>query len=129
MKKLRDSIMTFLRSPEGNGWIGILLFSAALAFVAAYGFYQVSVKSFVANKTDEKATAMQLVDAFVSNYSNLRHQLDATGAPVPATFRARSIETFNRARDDEGALRLRWIGREGKAIATPPSDPEMARII
>jgi len=28
MKKLRDAIMTFLRSPEGNGWIGILLFSA-----------------------------------------------------------------------------------------------------
>jgi hypothetical protein len=64
MKQFRDAIMAFLRSSEGNGWIGILLFSAALAFVAAYGFYQVSVRSFVANKTDEKTTAMQLVDAF-----------------------------------------------------------------
>ena len=129
MKKLRDAVMAFLYSPEGNGWMGILLFSAALAFVAAYGFYQVSVRSFVANKTDEKATAMRLVDAFVTNYSNLRHDLGGANAPVPATFRAHSIEMFNKSRDDEGALRLRWIGRQGKAIATPPADPEMARMI
>jgi signal transduction histidine kinase len=129
MKKLRDAIMAFLCSPEGNGWIGILLFSAALAFVAAYGFYQVSVRSFVANKSDEKTTAMQLVDAFVTDYSDLRKQMDAGAAPVPSTFRAHSIEMFNRSRSDENALRLRWIGREGKSIATPPTDPEMARII
>jgi signal transduction histidine kinase len=121
--------MAFLRSPEGNGWIGILLFSAALAFVAAYGFYQVSVRSFVANKSDEKATAMQLVDAFVTNYSDIRRQMgDGTG-PVPATFRAHSIEMFNKLRGDGDVLRLGWIGRGGKAVATPPADPEMARII
>jgi signal transduction histidine kinase len=129
MKKLRDAVVAFLHSPEGNGWIGILLFSAALAFVAAYGFYQISVRSFVANKTDEKATAMQLVDAFVTNYSNLRRELGAANVPVPATFRAHSIELFNKSRDDENVLRLRAIGREGKAIATPPTDPDMARII
>jgi signal transduction histidine kinase len=127
--KPRAAVMSFLHSPEGNGWIGILLFSAALAFVAAYGFYQVSVRSFVANKSDEKATAMELVDAFVRNYSNVRHEFGADSAPVPSTFRARSIELFNKARDDEGALRLRWIGRAGMAIATPPSDSELARII
>jgi len=128
MKELRNAIMAFLRSPEGNGWIGILLFSTALAFVAAYGFYQVSLKSFIANKTDEKATAMQLVDAFVTNYSDVRHQM-AGNAPVPATFRARSITLFNQSRNDDSALRLRLIGRAGKAIATPPADPDMARII
>ena len=129
MRKLRNAMMAFLRSPEGNGWIGILLFSAALAFVAAYGFYQVSVRSFVANKTDEKTTAMQLVDAFVTNYSDLRRQIGAGTAPVPSTFRARSIELFNQSRGGAGELRLRWIGRDGKAIATGPSDPEMTRII
>jgi signal transduction histidine kinase len=129
MKELRDAVMTFIRSPEGNGWIGILLFSAALAFVAAYGFYQVSVQSFVANKSDEKTTAMQLVDAFVTNYSELRKQMGAGDAPVPSTFRAHSIDMFNRSRSDEDVLRLRWIGREGKSIAVPPSDTEMARII
>jgi signal transduction histidine kinase len=129
MRKLRSAIMAFFRSPEGNGWIGILLFSAALAFVAAYGFYQVSVRSFVANKTDEKTTAIQLVDAFVSNYSKVRDQMGANSAPVPSTFRARSIDLFNQSRTDQSALRLRWIGRDGKSIATPPSDPEMAHII
>jgi signal transduction histidine kinase len=129
MKDLRNAITAFLRSPEGNGWIGILLFSAALSFVAAYGFYQVSVRSFVANKSDEKTTAMQLVDAFVTNYSNVRHQMGAGAAPVPATFRARSIELFNQSRGGKSVLRLRWIGREGKAIATGPADPAMAHII
>jgi signal transduction histidine kinase len=129
MKELRNAVLAFLRSPEGNGWIGILLFSAVLAFIAAYGFYQVSVRSFIANKTDEKATAMQLVDAFVTNYSNVRHQLGAGAAPVPATFRAHSIELFNQSRSAENVLRLRLIGREGKAIVTQPADHEMARII
>jgi signal transduction histidine kinase len=121
--------MAFLRSSEGNGWIGILLFSAALAFVSAYGFYQVSVQSFVANKSDEKTTAMQLVDAFVTNYSDLRRQLNGGAAPVPATFRAHSIERFNKSRSGEKVLRLQWIGREARSIATPPTDAEMARII
>ena len=129
MKKLSNAITVFFRSPEGNGCIGILLFSVALAFVAAYGFYQVSVRSFVANKIDETTTAMQLVDAFVTNYSDVRHELGTNSAPVPSTFRARSIGLFNRSRGDAAALRLRWIGRENKAIATPPSDPEMAQII
>ena len=127
--QFRAAIMAFFRSPEGNGWIGILLFSAALSFVAAYGFYQVSVRAFVANKSDETTTAMQLVDAFVSNYSNVRQQLGKSEAPVPATFRAHSIAMFNKTRDQQSTLRLRWIGRGGKAIATPPSDPAMAHTI
>ncbi len=129
MKELRNAVMAFLRSPEGNGWIGILLFSAALAFVAAYGFYQVSFRSFIANKTDETSTAMQLVDAFVTNYSDVRHQLGARDAPVPASFRAHAIERFNGSRSGEDVLRLNMLGREGKSIVTSPSDPQMARII
>jgi signal transduction histidine kinase len=72
---------------------------------------------------------MQLVDAFVNNYSRLRHDLGAETAPVPATFRARSIERFNTERGANSALRVRWIGRTDRAIATPPADPEMARTI
>jgi signal transduction histidine kinase len=121
--------MSFLRSPEGNGWIGILLFSAALSFVAAYGFYQTSVSSFVANKTEEKTTAIRLVDAFLSTYSDIRQQLDGNNAPVPETFRAHSLELFNKARSTPGTLRLRWIGREGHSIATPPIDPAMGSAI
>jgi len=129
MSKLRGAMSAFLHSPEGNGWIGILLFSAALSFVAAYGFYQVSVRSFVANKTDEKATAEQLVDSFVTTYSTIRGQDGMAAAPVPSTFRAHAIDQFNKHRDSENALRLSFIGREGKAITTPPTDANMAEII
>ena len=123
------ALMAFLRSREGYGWIAILAFAAALSGVAAYGYYHASLTSFVANKTDEKATALQLVDSFVTNYSNLRRELKADAAPVPATFRAHSIELFNQTRGADNALRLHWIGRAGRAIATQPGDPDMAATI
>jgi signal transduction histidine kinase len=126
MSRYRAAMTAFLQSREGFGWIAILVFAATLSAVVACGFYQSSLQSFVANKTDEKATALQLVDAFVSNYSDVRHDLDAAHAPVPATFRAHSIELFNRMRGATNVLRLRWIGREGRAIATPPADRQMA---
>jgi signal transduction histidine kinase len=123
------AVFAFLRSREGNGWIGILLFAAALAFATAFGFYQASLKSFVASKIDEEGTAIQLVDAFVTNYSNVRQELGSDGAPVPATFRAHAIELFNQARGAESTLRLRMVGREGQSIATPPTDPAMAQAV
>jgi signal transduction histidine kinase len=129
MKRFRSALMAFFHSPEGNGWIGILLFSAALAFVAAYAFYQVSVRSYVANKSDEKATAEQLVDAFVTTYSHSLGQNAGNSAPVPATFRAHAIERFNNSRGDKNSLHLSFVGREGKSIVTPPSDPDMARVV
>jgi len=121
--------MAFLRSREGAGLIGIVVFAAVLAVVGGYGFYQASLRAFIENKTEEKATALQLVDAFVSNYSNLRKELDADRAPVPATFRAHSIAIFDRARGAENAMRIKWIGRAGRSVATPPSDPNMAAVI
>src|SRR5690349_12102761 len=97
----------FLRLREGSGFVVILLIAAVAALAAAGGFYRASLASFVANKADEKATALQLVDAFVSNYSNLRGRFAATTAPVPATFRAHSIELFNQARGAQKVLRIR----------------------
>jgi signal transduction histidine kinase len=125
----RATILAFFRSREGNGWIAIVLFAATLSITATYAFYQASLRSFIDNKTDEQATAMRLVDAFVSNYSSVRREFGADRAPVPATFRAHSIETFNRALGADSVLRLRWIGRAGRAIVTPPADPAMAEII
>src|ERR1700722_9480334 len=125
----RAAIFAFLQSREGIGWIGIVMFAASLSVVVAYGFYDASLRSFVANKTEEKGTALQLVDAFVSNYSNVRRELQAANAPVPATFRAHSIELFNQMRGASNVLRLRWIGRDGRSIATPPTDPQMAATI
>ena len=124
------TIRRFLGSREGTGWLVIVAFAAALAAAAAGGFYSASLQSFVADKTDEKATALGLVDAFVTNYSDMRKALGASSAPVPATFRAHSIEFFNNAHGDVGsALRVQWIGRAGRSIATPPSDQAMATMI
>jgi signal transduction histidine kinase len=117
----------FLRSREGTVWIMIVAFAAALAVAVAFGFYNASLHSFVANKTDEKATALGLVDAFVTDYSTVRHDFGGN-APVPATFRAHSIELFNNARASAG-MRVRWIGRTGRSIATPPADSKMAATI
>jgi signal transduction histidine kinase len=120
----------FLSSREGASWLIIVAFATVLAVVAGCGFYRASLQSFVANKTDEKATALGLVDAFVTNYSDLRKALGATSAPVPATFRAHSIEFFNTAQGNVGStLRVRWIGRARRSVATPPSDAAMAATI
>jgi hypothetical protein len=73
--------LAFLESREGFGWIAILTFATILACIAGYGFYQVSLDAYVANKTDEKGPALELVDAFVSNYSNLR--MDSASTPLP----------------------------------------------
>ena len=89
----RTAAIAFLESREGFGWIVIATFAAVMAIVAGCGFYEVSLGTYVDNKTDEKGTALELVDAFVSNYSNLRREFGNDGAPVPATFRAHSIGT------------------------------------
>jgi PAS domain S-box-containing protein len=125
----RFDVKRFFRSRTGSGFIKFLLLCALLSAGVSYGFYRLSVWSFTANKSEEKITALQLVDAFVANYSNLRSELRADWAPVPATFRAHSIETFNKARDADNLLRLRWVGRPGRFINTPPTDAEMAEAI
>jgi signal transduction histidine kinase len=48
---------------------------------------------------------------------------------VPATYRAHAIERFNRLRKDDDALRLVWVGRPDRFIATPPSDSALAEAI
>src|SRR5947207_2873358 len=125
----RAAAIAFLESREGFGWIVIVTFATILAVIAGCGFYKVSLDAYVASKNDEKGTALELVDAFVSNYSNLRMQFGVDTAPVPATFRAHSIELFNQKRGAADALRVRWIGRAGRAIATPPADAAMAATI
>ena len=125
----RAAAIAFLESREGFGWIVILTFATILAVIAGCGFYKVSLDAYVSSKNDEKGTALELVDAFVSNYSNLRLQLGADTAPVPATFRAHSIELFNKTHGAANALRLHWIGRAGRSIATPPADAKMAATI
>ena len=118
----------FIRSKSGALLLLFLVLSAGISAAVATYFYNVSLKTFVAQKADEKATALELVSAFVTTYSSIRSQL-GQNAPVPATFRAHSIENFNKKLGSDSPFKLRWVGRQGRHIATPPVDTDMARAI
>jgi hypothetical protein len=118
----------FTRSKSGALLLLFLVLSAGISAAVATYFYNVSLKTFVAQKADEKATALELVSAFVTTYSSIRSQL-GQNAPVPATFRAHSIENFNKKLGSDSPFKLRWVGRQGRHIATPPVDTDMARAI
>jgi diguanylate cyclase (GGDEF)-like protein/PAS domain S-box-containing protein len=118
----------FLRSKSGRAFLLYLGLCAALSAIVGAGFYTVSLNWFVEHKSEEKVTALRLVDAFVTTYSSIRSQLGAN-APVPATFRAHSLDGFNKQRDGDDVFRLRWVGRPGREIKTSPADPEMAKTI
>jgi hypothetical protein len=105
-----------------------LAFAGVVSVGVAYEFYHSSLEKFRTQKAEEKITALRLVDAFVTTYSGVRAQL-APSAPVPATFRAHSIENFNKQVGSNSEFLLRWVGRQGRHIVTPPADPEMARTI
>jgi PAS domain S-box-containing protein len=119
----------FLRSKAGLGFLKFALFSAVLAIGVGYGTYSLALHWYTTNKSEEKITALRLVAAFVNNYSDIRSQFGSDQAPVPAVFRAHSIERFNQARDADDVLRLLWVGRTGRSIATPPADAAMAATI
>src|SRR4051812_48112518 len=116
----------FLRSKSGLVFLMYLAFSAGVSGWIAYQFYHSSLDNFQAHKAEEKVTALRLVDAFVTTYSRLRSQL-GPNAPVPATFRAHSIDGFNKQDGASGEFVLRWVGRPRREIVTPPADAEMAR--
>jgi diguanylate cyclase (GGDEF)-like protein/PAS domain S-box-containing protein len=120
--------MPFLTSTSSRVNLLYLLLCLALAVAVGMGFYYSGLNWFVAHKSEEKITALRLVDAFVSNYSEIRSQFGAD-APVPSSFRAHSIETFNRTLGVDDAFRLRWVGRPGREIRTPPPDKPMAAAI
>jgi methyl-accepting chemotaxis protein len=118
----------FVRSKAGRALLVYLAFVAAISAAVAHYFYDNSLQSLLAQKADEKITALKLVDSFVTTYSRTRSQF-GQDAPVPATFRAHSIEAFNKQPGTASTFILRWVGREGRQITTPPADAEMAKTI
>src|ERR1700761_1623840 len=118
----------FVRSRSGRGFLIHLGICAALSIGVSCGYYYLSLNWFKQHKGGEKITALQLVDAFVTNYSAIRSQFGET-APVPASFRAHAIEAFNKQNKDNSEFRLSSVGRPGREIVTPPSDVQMAQAI
>src|SRR6202790_1389511 len=121
-------VWRFMRSRSGRGFLLHLSLCAALSVTVGYGFYRFSLNWFEEHKSREKIIALQLVDAFVANYSAIRSQF-GKDAPVPASFRAHAIEAFNKQNGDNSDFRLASVGRPGREILTPPSDAEMARTV
>src|ERR1700681_1053786 len=121
-------VWRFMRSRSGRGFLLHLSLCAALSVTVGYGFYHFSLNWFKQHKSSEKIIALQLVDAFVTNYSAIRAQF-GTNAPVPASFRAHAIEAFNQQNGDNSDFRLASVGRPGREIVTPPTDAQMARTI
>jgi len=118
----------FITSRAGRGFIVHLAICALVSGAVGLGFFAIGLNWFKAHKSEEKFIALRLIDAFVTEYSAVRSQF-GVGAAIPATFRAHAIEMFNQRRGAGNEFRLRWVGRAGRAIATPPSDPDMAKAI
>jgi methyl-accepting chemotaxis protein len=121
-------LQSFARSRAGFVLMAYLIFSAAISIFVANYFYDSNLKAHLTQMAEENTTALRLVDAFLATYSHLRGQF-GPDAPVPATFRAASIDRFNKQHSAAGKFLLRWVGREGRAINTPPSDADLARTI
>src|SRR6202158_2166680 len=121
-------VWRFMQSRSGRGFLLHLSLCAALSVTVGYGFYHFSLNWFKEHKSSEKIIALQLVDAFVTNYSAIRAQF-GTNAPVPASFRAHAIEAFNKQNGDNSDFRPASVGRPGREILTPPTDARMARTI
>ncbi len=121
--------VAFLKSRSGRGFLVYIVFCAALSALIGIAFFNSSVNSFKKDVGAEKLTVMRLVEAFVATYAGLRTSLGADTAPVPAIFRAHSIEDFNKTRDRENALRLAWVGIPGKEIRVAPADEHSAQVI
>ncbi|SHG90094.1 EAL domain-containing protein [Bradyrhizobium erythrophlei] len=121
-------VWRFMRSRSGRGFMLHLCLCAVLSVTVACGFYYFSLDWFKEHKSREKIIALQLVDAFVTNYSAIRSQFGQS-APVPASFRAHAIEAFNKQNGDNSDFHLASVGRPGREILTPPTDARMAQTI
>jgi methyl-accepting chemotaxis protein len=122
------TLVRLVCSKAGRILVVYLVLAACITAAVGSFFYTSSLRTFIDQKVEEKAATLQLVDAFVTIYSRLRSQF-GPDAPVPATFRAHSIETFNKQLGSNSTFILRWVGRQGRQIKTPPVDAEMAKTI
>jgi methyl-accepting chemotaxis protein len=123
-----STLARYIQSNTGRAFFIYLALCGALSVMVANYFYNTSLEAHLAQKAEENVTGLRLVDAFVTTYSRVRSQFGQS-SPVPATFRADSIESFNKQPGAVGKFLLRWVGREGRQIKTPPADGEMAKAV
>ena len=71
-----------MQSRSGRGFLLHLSLCAAVSMAVGYGFYHFSLNRFKEHKSSEKIIALQLVDAFVTNYSAIRIGISRAGSGV-----------------------------------------------
>ncbi len=120
---------TLLECRAGKAWQLLLVLILFSSVAGGYALYRSNLHWFETNKAEETATALRLVEAMVANYTDIRSDLQADEAPVPATFRAHAIDRFNAARDSDHQLQMDWLGIPGRQIATAPQDETTAAAI
>ena len=88
----RFDIKHFAGSRTGRGYLTFILFCALFSFGIGYAFYQANLHFYTVSKREEKITALQLVDAFVNQYSDIRNELHSEdrrcrppSAPMPSS--------------------------------------------
>ncbi|MBM3599089.1 MAG: hypothetical protein FJX35_12785 [Alphaproteobacteria bacterium] len=123
------AIRAFFASRAGHGFLLFILLCGGLSAGVGLAFYKSNLHWFQQRTASEELTAIEMVEAFVFSYTDVRSRGELGVAPVPATFRAHSIERFNSSRDPARQLRLAWVGIPGRAIATDPLDADMADLV
>ena len=116
-------IVRLIRSGMGAGLL-VVLICALFGSACGYAYYYSSVRWFQASTSEQKTTALRLIDAFYATYAGVRNDYMNGNAPVPSSFRAHAIERYNRDLGANDALRLIMVGPPGREIATPPADTE-----
>lgn len=102
-----------------------LAICALVSVLAGFGFKHVMIDQYKASRLAEKATVLSLVDAFFANYALVQSGSDDAALPVPATFRAKTLEQFNRTRHDGETLHLNMVGFPNREIRTKATDDHM----
>ena len=107
----------------------IIIISLIISSIAAFSYYQYSQGSYILRKTEEKATILQLITAFVSTYGEHRIQDNTYNMAVPAEFRALALNSFNSARDGKELIHAEMVGVPGLEIKNAAKDSHSTQVI
>ncbi len=118
-------------------WISLFILGLVSTAALSYTYYSISYDRYLLRKGEEKKTVLELVSAFVSTYSGHRaghsgehkNPVIISALPVPATFRAAALESFNKKRTEGHNVVVQMVGVPGLAIKTKPLDEQMATIV
>lgn len=115
-----------LRFGYSRSWRHFVAF-AILAFLLScglgLGYYLSARHAFERSAKAEQQTVLQLIDAYVGEYSV--HQ--TSDMPVPATFSRSAMQALAASRGNSEAMRIVWAGLPDRYITTPPPDADAAR--